>query len=224
MCLLCERKHVPGLIPGWDLVTLPGSVPERALCEQKPDQCRNECVVVMTHFVVQLFYRVFWRQINVHTMKKCVNWNEAAIRELLTICAEAEIILQFSEMVSAHYTRHMKGHVSLRDLYGLCVNARTYSRKSLAVWMQQIWWSGNKCRNTLPVYFPESLCERGFRETTSVQENVVLANIKALDLCVCGCMYTHAITLTHTHIYAYKLLWELPNAISRQFVRILRGG
>ncbi len=108
-------------------------------------------------------------------------------------------------MVSAHYTRHMKGHVSLRDLYGLCVNARTYSRKSLAVWMQQIWWSGNKCRNTLPVYFPESLCERGFRETTSVQENVVLANIKALDLCVCGCMYTHAITLTHTHIYSYKL-------------------
>ncbi len=71
-------------------------------------------------------------------------------------------------------------------------------------------WSGNKCRNTLPVYFPESLCERGFRETTSVQENVVLANIKALDLCVCGCMYTHAITLTHTHIYSYKLLWELP--------------
>ncbi len=44
-CLLCERKHVPGLIPGlipgWDLVTLPGSVPERALCEQKPDQCRK---------------------------------------------------------------------------------------------------------------------------------------------------------------------------------------
>ncbi len=53
-CLLCERKHVPGLIPGlipgWDLVTLPGSVPERALCEQKPDQCRKGCVVVMTHF------------------------------------------------------------------------------------------------------------------------------------------------------------------------------
>ncbi len=88
--------------------------------------------------------RVFWRQINVHTTKY-VNWNEAAIRELLTIHAEAEIILQFSEMVSAHYTRHMKGHVSLRDLYGLCVNARTDSGKSLAVWMQQIWRSGNKC-------------------------------------------------------------------------------
>ncbi len=72
-CLLCERKHVPGLIPGlipgWDLVTLPGSVPERALCEQKPDQCRKGCVVVMTHFIVRLFYRVFWRQINVHTTK-----------------------------------------------------------------------------------------------------------------------------------------------------------
>ncbi len=56
-CLLCERKHVPGLIPGlipgWDLVTLPGSVPERALCEQKPDQCRKGCVVVMTHFIVR---------------------------------------------------------------------------------------------------------------------------------------------------------------------------
>ncbi len=94
--------------------------------------------------------------------EKYVNWNEAAIRELLTIRAEAEIILQFSEMVSAHYTRHMKGHVSLRGLYGLCVNARTYSGKSLAVWMQQIWRSGNKWRNTLPVYFPESLCERGY--------------------------------------------------------------
>ncbi len=38
---------------------------------------------------------------------------------------------------AAHYTRHMKGHVSLRDLYGLCVNARTDSGKSLAVWMNQ---------------------------------------------------------------------------------------
>ncbi len=37
------------------------------------------------------------------------------------------------------------------------------------------------------------------RETTSVQEHVVLANVNALDLCVCGCMYTHAITHTHTH-------------------------
>ncbi len=46
--------------------------------------------------------------------EKYVNWNEAAIRELLTIRAEAEIILQFSEMVSAHYTHRMKGHVSLR--------------------------------------------------------------------------------------------------------------
>ncbi len=70
----------------------------------------------------------------------------------------------FSSLVkwwAAHYTRHIKGHVSLRDRYGLCVNACTDSGKSLAVWMQQIWRYGNKCRNTLPVYFPESLCERG---------------------------------------------------------------
>ncbi len=133
--LLCERKHVPGLIPGlipgWDLVTLPGSVLERALCEQEPDQCRKGCVVVMTHFIVRLLPGVLKADQRSHD-ERCVNWNEAAIRELLTICSEAEII-QFSEMVSAHYTRHMKGHVSLRDLYGLCVNARTDSGKSLAV-------------------------------------------------------------------------------------------
>ncbi len=40
--------------------------------------------------------------------EKYVNWNEAAIRELLTIRTEAEIILQFSEMVSgALYTSHV---------------------------------------------------------------------------------------------------------------------
>ncbi len=93
--------------------------------------------------------------------EKCVNCNEAAIRELLIIRAEAEIILQFSEMVrGALYTSHERSR-DLRDLYGLCVNARADSGKSLAVWMQKIWRSGNKCRNTLPVYFPESLCERG---------------------------------------------------------------
>ncbi len=32
---------------------------------------------------------------------------------------------------SKNDTRHMKYHVSLRDLYGLCVNARTDSGKSL---------------------------------------------------------------------------------------------
>ncbi len=64
--------------------------------------------------------------------EKCVNWNEAAIRELLIIRAEAEIILQFSEMVrGALYTSHEMSR-DLRDLYGLCVNARTDSGKSLA--------------------------------------------------------------------------------------------
>ncbi len=66
--------------------------------------------------------------------EKCVNWNEAAIRELLTI--RAEKLKSFASLVNwceAHYTYHMKCHVSLRDLYGLCVNARTDSGKSLAV-------------------------------------------------------------------------------------------
>ncbi len=44
--------------------------------------------------------------------EKYVNWNEAAIRELLTIRAEAEIIRQFSEMVSgALYTSHERSRV-----------------------------------------------------------------------------------------------------------------
>ncbi len=44
--------------------------------------------------------------------EKCVNWNEAVIRELLTIRAEAEIILQFSEMVrGALYMSHEMSRV-----------------------------------------------------------------------------------------------------------------
>ncbi len=64
---------------------MPGSVPERALCEQMPDQCRKGCVVVMTHFIVRLFYPVVLKANQRSHNEKCVNWNEAAIRELLTI-------------------------------------------------------------------------------------------------------------------------------------------
>ncbi len=52
--------------------------------------------------------------------EKCVNWNEAAIRELLTISAEAEII-QFSEMVrSALYTSHERSRVFTGSLRVVC--------------------------------------------------------------------------------------------------------
>ncbi len=105
---------------------MPGSVPERALCEQKPDQCRKGCVVVMTHFIVRLFLPGVLKA-DQRSHEKCVNWNEAAIRELLTIRAEAEIVLQFSEMVRGTlYTSHEMSRV--RDLY-----ARTDSGKSQAV-------------------------------------------------------------------------------------------
>ncbi len=43
------------------------------------------------------------------------------------------------------------------------------------------------------------------RETTSVQEHVVLTNIKALDLCMCECMYTHAITHTRSNCLVFSL-------------------
>ncbi len=53
--------------------------------------------------------------------EKYVNWNEAAIRELLTIRAEAEIILQFSEMVSgALYTSHERSRVFTGSLRVVC--------------------------------------------------------------------------------------------------------
>ncbi len=52
--------------------------------------------------------------------EKCVNWNEAAIRELLTIRAEAEIVRQFSEMVrGALYTSHEMSYVFYGIFTGL---------------------------------------------------------------------------------------------------------
>ncbi len=73
MCLLCERKHVPGLIPGWDLVTLPGSVRNERCVNKSRIKCRNECVVVMTHFVVQLFLPGVLKADQRSHDEKCVN-------------------------------------------------------------------------------------------------------------------------------------------------------
>ncbi len=53
--------------------------------------------------------------------EKCVNWNEAVIRELLTIRAEAEIVRQFSEMVrAALYTPHEMSRVFTGSLRVVC--------------------------------------------------------------------------------------------------------
>ncbi len=53
--------------------------------------------------------------------EKYVNWNEAAIRELLTIRAEAEIIRQFSEMVrGALYMSHEMSRVFTGSLRVVC--------------------------------------------------------------------------------------------------------
>ncbi len=67
---------------------------------------------MMTHFIVRLFLPVVLKADQRSHDEKYVNWNEAAIRELLTIRAEAEIILQFSEMVhGALYTSHERSRV-----------------------------------------------------------------------------------------------------------------
>ncbi len=86
----------------------------------------------MTHFIVRLFFQLFWRQINVHTMKNDQRSGSSSLSAL-----KLKSFASLVKWCTAHYTRHMKCHVSLRDLYGLCVNARTDSGKSLAVWMNQ---------------------------------------------------------------------------------------
>ncbi len=59
--------------------------------------------------------------------QKCVNWNEAAIRELLTISAEAEIVHQFSEMVrGALYTSLEMSRVFTGSLRVVCERTHRY--------------------------------------------------------------------------------------------------
>ncbi len=61
--------------------------------------------------------------------EKCVNCNEAAIRELLTICSEAEIILQVSEMVSgALYTSHERSRVFTGSLRVVCERTHRFRK------------------------------------------------------------------------------------------------
>ncbi len=79
--------------------------------------------------------------------EKCVNWNEAEIRELLTIRAEAEIILQFSEM----------SRVFTGSLRVVCERTHRF-------W--KITGSVNEPKSDHPgtnhgTHFPEWLCERG---------------------------------------------------------------
>ncbi len=85
--------------------------------------------------------------------EKCVNWNEAAIRELLTIHAEAEIGRQFIEMVRG----------ALYGVFTGCVwtHAQIPENHRQCEWTK-IKRSRDDSQNTSPMYFPESLCERGF--------------------------------------------------------------
>ncbi len=61
--------------------------------------------------------------------EKCVNCNEAAIRELLTIRAEAEIVRQFSEMVrGALYTSHEMSRVFTGSLGVVCERTHRFQK------------------------------------------------------------------------------------------------
>ncbi len=85
--------------------------------------------VVMTHFIVRLFLPVVLKADQRSHDEKCVNWNEAAIRELLTIRAEAEIIRQFSEMVrGALYTSHEMSRVFTGSLQVVCERTHRFRK------------------------------------------------------------------------------------------------
>ncbi len=61
--------------------------------------------------------------------EKCVNWNEAAIRELLTIRVEAEIVRQFSKMVrGALYTSHEMSRVFTGSLRVVCERTHRFRK------------------------------------------------------------------------------------------------
>ncbi len=95
--------------------------------------------------------------------EKCVNWNEAAIRELLTIRAEAEIVRQFSEMMrGALYTSHEMSRVFTGSLRVVWMHAQIPENHWQCEWTK-IRPSWDKSRDTFSVYFPEWLCERGYR-------------------------------------------------------------
>ncbi len=102
--------------------------------------------------------------------EKCVNWNEAAIRELLTIRAEAEIVRQFSEMVSgALYTSHEMSRVFMGSLRVVCERTHRFRKITGSdLKLTKIRPSRDKSRDTFSVYFPEWLCERGFSVITWV--------------------------------------------------------
>ncbi len=109
--------------------------------------------------------------------EKYVNWNEAAIRELLTIRAEAEIVRQFSEMVrGALYTSHEMSRVFTGCVW---MHAQIPENHRQCEWTK-IKRSRDDSRNTLPVYFPESLCERGLNNSLIKTVFFTLSSHRAL--------------------------------------------
>ncbi len=93
--------------------------------------------------------------------KKCVNWNEAAIRELLIIRSEGEIVRQFSEMVrGALYTSHEMSRVFTGSLRVVCERTHRFRKIKGSVNEPKSDHPGTN-HGTHHVYFPEWLCERG---------------------------------------------------------------
>ncbi len=110
---------------------------------------------MMTHFIVRLLCFI-----ECSHDEKCVNWNEAAIRELLTIRAEAEIVRQFSEMVrGALYTSHEMSRVFMGSLRVVCERTHRFRKITGSVNEPKSDHHGTH----FSVYFPGWLCERGYR-------------------------------------------------------------
>ncbi len=77
---------------------------------------------------------------------------------VLTIRAEAEIVRQFSEMVrGALYTSHEMSRVFTGSLRVVCECMHRFRKITGSVNEPK----SDKSRDTISVYFPEWLCERG---------------------------------------------------------------
>ncbi len=162
--------------------------------------------------------------------EKCVNWNEAAIRELLTIRAEAEIVLQFSEMVrGALYTSHERSRVFTGCVW---THAQILENHRQCEWTK-IKRSRDDSRNTLPVYFPESLCDEPLSHSHSgkYMENVsrdlsrdglILVHSHCLWFSrICACVHTQPVKTRDLSCDVYNaprtisLKWRTISASAR---------
>ncbi len=106
--------------------------------------------------------------------EKYVNWNEAAIRELLTIGAEAEIVRQFSEMVSgALYTSHERSRVFTGSLRVVCERTHRFRKITGSVNEPKSDHPGSNHGTHFPCIFQNGCVKEAYRNVMIFHWNLV---------------------------------------------------